>query len=57
MRRNFELFGGYICIDMMMRGINTLSWPYVAAAMYDDDDKLIIGCEGSQRTSTSDDSC
>ena len=46
MRRNFELFGGYICLDMMMRGINTLSWPYVAAAMYDDDDKLVIGCEG-----------
>ena len=46
MRRNFELFGGYLCLDMMMRGLNTLAWPYVAAAMYDDDDKLVIGCEG-----------
>ena len=46
MRRNYELFGGYLCLDMMMRGINTLAWPYVAAAMYDDDSKLVIGCEG-----------
>jgi len=46
MRWNFELFGGYLCLDMMMCGTNTLSWPYVAAAMYDDDDKLVVGCEG-----------
>ena len=30
----------------MIRVINTLSWPYVAASMYDDDDKLVVGCEG-----------
>ena len=46
MRRNFELFGGYPCLDMMMRGINSLAWPYVALAMYDYDNKLVIGCEG-----------
>ena len=36
MRRNFELFGGYIALDMMKRGLNTLLWPYVAVSMYDE---------------------
>ncbi len=40
MRRNFELFGGYICLDMMKRGLNTLLWPYVAVTMYDENMKL-----------------
>ena len=31
---------------MMKRGINTLLWPYDAAAMYEDDLKLVIACEG-----------
>ncbi|KAL7525688.1 hypothetical protein ACHAXR_001115, partial [Thalassiosira sp. AJA248-18] len=46
MRRNFELFGGYLCLDMMMRGLNTLAWPYVAATMFDDAMKLVLACEG-----------
>ena len=46
MRRNFELFGGYISLDMMKRGLNTLLWPYVAVSMYDEDMKLCIACEG-----------
>ncbi|KAL7450896.1 hypothetical protein ACHAWC_002749 [Mediolabrus comicus] len=46
MRRNFELFGGYISMDMMKRGINTLLWPYVAVTMYDENMKLCLACEG-----------
>lgn len=46
MRRNFELFGGYICLDMMKRGLNTLLWPYVAVTMYDENMKLCLACEG-----------
>ena len=46
MRRNFELFGGYIALDMMKRGLNTLLWPYVAVSMYDECMKLCIACEG-----------
>ena len=46
MRRQYELFGGYICLDMMKRGINKLLWPYAAVAMYDDNRNIIIACEG-----------
>ena len=46
MRRNFELFGGYICLDMMKRGLNTLLWPYVAVTMYDENMKLCLAAEG-----------
>ena len=45
-RRNFEHFGGYISLDMMKRGLNTLLWPYIAVSMYDKDMKLCIACEG-----------
>ena len=46
MRDNFERFGGFICLDMMKRGINKLLWPYVAIAMYNDLEEICIGCEG-----------
>lgn len=46
MRRNFELFGGYISLDMMKRGLNTLLWPYCAVVMYDEHMKICVGCEG-----------
>jgi hypothetical protein len=46
MRKNFELFGGYICLDMMKRGINKLLWPYTAVAMYDEDRRVCLACEG-----------
>ncbi|KAL7552459.1 hypothetical protein ACHAWF_016605 [Thalassiosira exigua] len=46
MRRNFELFGGYICMDMMKRGINKLLWPYSAVTMYDETRKICLACEG-----------
>ncbi|KAL7545888.1 hypothetical protein ACHAWF_014596 [Thalassiosira exigua] len=46
MRRNFELFGGYVCMDMMKRGINKLLWPYSAVTMYDDTRKICLACEG-----------
>lgn len=46
MHRNYELFGGYLCLDMMKRGINKLLWPYAAVAMYDDQRQVCIACEG-----------
>jgi len=46
MRRNFELFGNYLCFDMMKRGINTLLWPYTAVAMYDEMMHVCLACEG-----------
>ena len=46
MRRNLELFGSFLCFDMMMRGINTLFWPYVGIALMDEFGKLCLGCEG-----------
>jgi hypothetical protein len=46
MRRNFELFGDFVGLDMMKRGINTLLWPYFSLAMYDEMKKVCIGCEG-----------
>ena len=46
MRRNFELYGDYISLDMMKRGLNTLLWPYIGVAMYDNMKKLCIACEG-----------
>ena len=46
MRRNFELFGDFIGMDMMKRGINTLLWPYFSVTMYDEMSKICIACEG-----------
>ena len=46
MRRNLELFGVYLCFDMMMRGINTLLWPYVAVTMIDKLGQICLGCKG-----------
>jgi hypothetical protein len=46
MRRNFELFGDYISLDMMKWGLNTLHWPYNAVAMYNELRKICITCEG-----------
>ena len=46
MRRNFELFGGYVCFDMMKRGLNKLLWPYTAVALYDEMEHLCLACEG-----------
>ena len=46
MRKNFELFGGFICVDAMKRDINTLLWPYIATTMYNEMDCVCVGCEG-----------
>ena len=34
MRDNFERFGGFICLDIMKRGLNKLLLPYSAVSMY-----------------------
>ena len=46
MRRTFELFGDFIGLDRMKRGINTLLWPYFSVTMYDKMSKICIACEG-----------
>ncbi len=40
MRRNLELFGSFLCFDMMLRGINTPFWRYVGIAITDEVGKL-----------------
>ena len=46
MRNNFELYGGFVCVDAMKRDLNTLLWPYVAVTMYNEMDSVCVGCEG-----------
>lgn len=46
MRRNYELFGEYLCLDMMKCGINKLLWPYAGIAMYDDERGVCLACKG-----------
>ncbi|KAL7525422.1 hypothetical protein ACHAWF_002523, partial [Thalassiosira exigua] len=46
MRRNFELFGSYLALDMMKKGMSSLLWMYLAVAMYDESKRICIGCEG-----------
>ena len=46
MRRNFELFGSSICLDMMKSGINKFLWPYIAVVMYDKANHICIACKG-----------
>lgn len=46
MRRNFELFGSSICLDMMVRGINIFLWPYTAVSMYDKANHICVACKG-----------
>ena len=45
MRKNFELYGGYICLDAMKRPINKYQWPYMAIAMYNEMNKICVACE------------
>ncbi|KAL7544230.1 hypothetical protein ACHAWF_016691 [Thalassiosira exigua] len=46
MRKNFELFGSYLALDMMKKGMSSLLWMYLAVAMYDESKRICIGCEG-----------
>ncbi len=46
MRRNFELFGLYISLDFMKRALNSLLWPYVSVAMYNELRQICVGFEG-----------
>ena len=45
MRSNFERFGTYICIDAMMRELNTLNWPYFAVTLMNDMNKVCVACK------------
>ena len=44
MRDSFERFGGFICLDVMKRGINILLWLYLAVAMNNDLEQICVGC-------------
>ena len=46
MRRNYELYGDYLCFDMMMRVITTLAWPYTSVALHDEHHKICLALEG-----------
>ena len=46
MRRNFELNGDYISLDMMKRSLNKLLWPYTAVTIHNDTNHICIGLEG-----------
>ena len=46
MRRNYELYGTYLCLDMMKRAINKLAWPYTGIALYDEMGHICIALEG-----------
>ena len=45
MRFNFERFGSFISIDAMNREINMMEWPYISVTMYNELDKVCLGCE------------
>ena len=46
MRRNYELFGSYISLNMTKRGINNPLWPYTSVTIYDEMMNLCLACEG-----------
>ena len=46
MRKNFELFGSFLSVDVMKRDTNKLLWPYMAVTMYNEMDSVCVGCEG-----------
>ncbi len=46
MRRNFELYGSYISLDFMKHALNSLLWPYVSIAMYNELRQICVACEG-----------
>ena len=45
MRRNYELFGSFICVGMMKRGITTLLWTYTVITMLDEMNRVCVACE------------
>jgi len=42
MRANAELFGSYICLDMCMRELNAVNWPYAAITCRDEFDCVAV---------------
>ncbi len=46
MWRKFKLFGSYISLDVMKRALNSLQWPYIPVAMYNELRQICDGCEG-----------
>ena len=46
MRQNYELFGEYMCLDMMKRAMNKLAWPYTGIALYDKMGHVCVCLEG-----------
>ena len=46
MRRNLELYGSYISLDMCKRDLNDESWPYVAVTTMNEFNKVVVCMEG-----------
>ena len=46
MRRNYELFGPFLCFDIMKRDTNHLPWPYTAVTMLSEAKNVCVACEG-----------
>ena len=45
MRFNFEGFQSFISIDAMNREINMMEWPCILVTMYNELEKVCLGCE------------
>ena len=45
MRDNFERFGGYLSMDVMLRPINEMEWPCMSITMYNELNSICIACE------------
>jgi len=46
MRDNFERFGGFLSMDVMLRPINEMEWPYMSISMYNELNSVCVACEG-----------
>jgi len=46
MRRNLELYGGYISMDFCKRGLHDVSWPYVAVTASNEFNRVVVCMEG-----------
>ena len=45
MKDNFDMFGGFLSIDAMKRGINKLLWPYMSITMFNELNSICVACE------------
>ena len=46
MRDNFERFGGFLSMNVMLRPINEMECPYMSISMYNELNSVCVACEG-----------